>query len=206
MTWSFTIDQNAIALVRDEMLGKHIGTGFSFIQPNWFVTAKHVVMDYGEPRRHLTILANKSKSGSTDVQLLFAHPEVDLAVVESSIPICKRPLFPAHHALAGADGLVFAGYAPSKPQPNGMPSIYVNQIPRFEVQLRGRSNFEEETILFAAPDSEGGHSGGPIFGAGGGVVGAIIDHFHDGHQLIARGTSLVPLISSLGFCPGSRRK
>jgi len=197
MAWSFTIDQNAIALVRDESLGKPIGTAFSFVRPNWFVTAKHVVIDFGEPRRQLTVVPNRLSP--VTARVLFAHPEVDLAVVETDAPVCQRPLFPGHHALAGTDGLVFAGYSPSKPQPRGVPSIYVNQILTFEVQFRERSGFNEETILFSAPESEGGHSGGPIFGLGGGVVGAIIDHFHNGQHFIARGTSLMPLVYQLGF-------
>lgn len=77
--------------------------------------------------------------------------------------------------------------------------MYVNRIVKFDIQLRGRDGYDEETIIFPAPDSEGGHSGGPIFGEGGGVVGAIIEHFHDGKHLVARGTSLMPLVAKLSF-------
>jgi hypothetical protein len=194
---TFTIHESAIGLVRDESLDKPIGTAFSFLRPHWFVTAKHVVMEYGEPRRSLTVAPNKLHAVAARV--LFAHPEVDLAVLEVEQPICDRPLYPGHHALAGAKGLVFAGYAPSKPQASGGPSIYVNEIPTFRVQVRERRTFDEDTILFAAPDSEGGHSGGPVFGEGGGVVGAIINRFHDGAGFFAQATSLAPLLASLRF-------
>jgi hypothetical protein len=194
---TFTIHQSAIGLVRDESLDKPIGTAFSFLRPHWFVTAKHVVMEYGEPRRNLTVAPNKLRPVTAHV--LFAHPEVDLAVLEVAMPVCDRPLYPGHHSLAGAKGLVFAGYAPSKPQESGEPSIYVNEIPKFQVQVRERGAFDEDTILFAAPDSEGGHSGGPVFGEGGGVVGAIINRFHDGSGFVAQATSLAPLLASLQF-------
>lgn len=62
---------------------------------------------------------------------------------------------------------IFAGYTPSKS------SIYVNEIARFEIQVRERTGYNEDTIFFDAPDAEGGHSGGPVFGEGGSVIGAI---------------------------------
>ena len=157
-------------------------------------------MDYGEPRREITLVPNKARA--VGARLLFAHPDVDLAVLSAARPICDRPLYPGHHSLAGAKGLVFAGYAPSKPQASGQPAIYVNEIAKFEVQLRERSGYDEETILFAAPDSEGGHSGGPVFGEGGGVVGAIINRYHDGSRFVAQATSLAPLLARLRFVDG----
>jgi len=198
----FTIHQSAIGLVRDEALAKPIGTAFSFLLPHWFVTAKHVVMDHGEPRSGLTLAPNGAHRLSARV--LFAHPEVDLAVLVVESPVCDRPLFPAHHSLTGANGLVFAGYSPSKPQSSGQPSIYVNEIAQFEVQVRGRGAYDEDTILFAAADSEGGHSGGPVFGEGGGVVGAIINRYHDGSRFVAQATSLAPLLANLRFEHGTR--
>lgn len=197
MGWTFQIDSRAIGLIRDESLGKLLGTAFSFVRPHWFVTAKHVVVEQGLVRQKLVLLPNTMPPVSARV--LFVHPEVDLAVIEVGRPICERPLFPGHHAFAGTNGLVSAGYAPSKKQPNGNPVVYLTEIKSFELQVRERNALNEETIIFSAPESEGGHSGGPIFGSGGGVVGAIIENFHDGERLVARGTNLTPLVDQLAF-------
>ena len=113
--------------------------------------------------------------------------------------MCERPLFRGHHAFAGSNGLVAAGYAPSKRHPNGGPLIYLTEIRNFEVQIRERTSLSEETILFPAPESEGGHSGGPVFGPGGGVVGAIIENYGDGERVVARSTNIIPLVQSLSF-------
>lgn len=131
--------------------------------------------------------------------LLFAHPQVDLAVLELSQPSCERPLFPAHHALTGSSGFICAGYSPEQSKSGNKVAMYINEIPSFEVEVRERANLLEELVVFDASFSEGGHSGGPIFGAGGGVVGVIIQNFYAGDKLKARGTSVAPLISRLSF-------
>ena len=77
--------------------------------------------------------------------------------------------------------------------------LYFNQIPSFTTEVRDRGILSEDMIVFDAPFSEGGHSGGPIFGAGGGVVGAIIHNFYVGYVLRARGTSLAPIVAHLTF-------
>jgi hypothetical protein len=77
--------------------------------------------------------------------------------------------------------------------------MYANNIPKFEVEFRERGAFKEEIIVFDAPFSEGGHSGGPIFGAGGGVVGVMIQNFYDGPVLRARATGLAPILVHLTF-------
>ncbi len=77
--------------------------------------------------------------------------------------------------------------------------MYVNNIPKFEIEFRDRGAFREEIIVFDAPFSEGGHSDGPIFGAGGGVVGVMIQNLYDGAVLRARGTSLGPILAHLTF-------
>ena len=79
---TFTIHQSAIGLVRDEEVARPIGTAFSFLLPHWFVTAKHVVMlDYGETRREISLVLNKAAPVSA--QVLFVHPDVDLAVLRA---------------------------------------------------------------------------------------------------------------------------
>lgn len=195
MAITFTIDQLALSLVIDSNERRVLGTAFSFIQPNWVLTAKHVVLVDGLPRRQLLVLSLNQPS--IPARVLFAHPQVDLAVLVLECGLCQRPLFPAHHSLAGSSGLVCAGYAPSKSALGGPAVLYINEIPSFAVEVRDRHNLNEEVIVFDAPFSEGGHSGGPIFGSGGGVVGAIIQNFHVGSKLRARGTSLAPIVARL---------
>ena len=105
----------------------------------------------------------------------------------------------AHHSLAGSSGLICAGYAPSRAAPGEPAVVFVNEIPSFQIEVRERAAFSEELMVFDASFSEGGHSGGPIFGSGGGVVGAIIESFYAGQQLKARATSLLPLMAHLNF-------
>jgi hypothetical protein len=117
MAWNFTIDARAVGLVKDLILDKVIGTTFSFVKPNWYVTAKHVIFDYGQIRERLVVLIDKEPP--IHAQVLFVHPELDLAVLELERAVCEKPLFPSHHAFAGTTGLLAAGYAPSKKHPNG---------------------------------------------------------------------------------------
>jgi hypothetical protein len=157
MALTFTIDQKALAIIVDGSVGQAIGTGFVFIQPNWVITAKHVVFLEALPRREL--LASPYKGSSIRARVIFAHPIVDLAVLELTRRACDRPLFPAHHSLAGANSLVCAGYAPSKTAPDRSLTLFINEIPRFQIEIRERDGLNEELVVFDAPFSEGGHSG-----------------------------------------------
>jgi Trypsin-like peptidase domain len=195
MALKFSIDQFAISVVLDGRSKTGLGTAFSFIQPHWVATAKHVVFEHGLPRDQLLVL---QKQPPIPARILFAHPQVDLAVLELDHDLCMRPLFPAHHSLAGSSGLVCAGFAPSK-SATGEPCVFVNEITSFQIEVRKRVELNEELVVFDASFTEGGHSGGPIFGAGGGVVGAIIENFRANGQMKARGTSLAPLVAHLGF-------
>jgi hypothetical protein len=55
--------------------------------------------------------------------------------------------------------------------------MLVNHVPAFTVEVREREGLNEELVVFNAPRSEGGHSGGPIMGEGGGVVGVVIQNY-----------------------------
>jgi hypothetical protein len=79
--------------------------------------------------------------------------------------------------------------------------VTVNAIESFSIEVRERQELHEEIIVFDASFSEGGHSGGPIFGTGGGVVGAVIENFYIGGRLKARATSLAPLVARLTLAP-----
>ena len=197
MNITISIDQNAVSLVLDGAERRPLGTGFSLIRPNWIVTAKHVALKDGLSRTQLLIGPSNSQP-SIPARLLYAHPQVDLAVLEIDKHLCDRPLYPAHHSLAGSRGLICAGFAPSK-STSEAGTVLVNHIPSFTVEVRERRSLKEELVVFDAPYSEGGYSGGPIFGEGGGVVGVIIQNYSENGTLRARGTSLAPLISELRF-------
>jgi S1-C subfamily serine protease len=194
---TFSIDSNAVSLVLDGEERRPLGTGFSFIRPNWVVTAKHVVLKDGIPRNQL-LIGPSNNQPSIQAQVLYTHPQVDLAVLVILKNYCEHPLYPAHHAFAGSNGLICAGFAPSQSTPQ-LGTMLVNHIPAFAVQVRERQGLNEELIVFDAPYSEGGHSGGPIFGEGGGVVGVIIQDYSENGTKKARGTSLAPLIAELRF-------
>lgn len=197
MNITISIDQNAVSLVLDGAERRPLGTGFSLIRPNWIVTAKHVVLEDGLSRAQL-LIGPSNRQPSIPARLLYAHPQIDLAVLEIDKRLCDRPLYPAHHSLAGSRGLICAGFAPSK-STSEAGTVLVNHIPSFTVEVRERLNLKEELVVFDAPYSEGGHSGGPIFGEGGGVVGVIIQNYSENGTLRARGTSLAPLIEELHF-------
>jgi Trypsin-like peptidase domain len=200
---TISIDSNAVSLVLDGEERRPLGTGFSFIRPNWIVTAKHVVLKDGIPRNQLLIGPSNGQP-SIPAQILYTHPQVDLAVLVIFKNLCEHPLYPAHHAFAGSKGLICAGFAPSK-STHELGTMLVNHIPAFTTELRERQGFNEELVVFDAPWSEGGHSGGPIFGEGGGVVGVIVQNYREGETLKARGTSLAPLITELRFPDNSSK-
>jgi hypothetical protein len=87
------------------------------------------------------------------------------------------------------------GYTPSK----GPMTIEINQILSFDTETRDRAEGREELIVFDAPFAEGGNSGAPVCGEGGGVVGAVIECFQFEDKQRARATSLRPLLRQLHF-------
>jgi S1-C subfamily serine protease len=193
---AFTIDSNSLAAVIDRRSGNVLGTAFVFIKPGWVITAKHVVTEHGTWRQDLGLLF---KDGSASAAGLYADPNVDLAVLQLDGSPCERPLFPAHQAFAGQTGLITAGYRPTKTREFGGPTIEINNVPSFWSEQRDRSAGTEEVIYFDAQFSEGGHSGGPVFGSGGGVIGVVIENFREGDRVIARATSIAPIVARLNF-------
>jgi S1-C subfamily serine protease len=188
----FALQKDALALVIDQAQQKPIGTAFVFIQTHWVVTARHVVIQDGIPRRSLELFFSSKKN--VPAKVLYAHPTLDLAVLEFRGGPCDAPLFPSHHQFSGSKGLITAGYARTK----GL-VIEVNRIDSFDTERRDRVDGSEELIVFDAPFADGGHSGGPVFGEGAGVVGAVIEDFPVENGRRARATSLRPLLRQLEF-------
>lgn len=195
MSLTFSIDDGAISLVVFGSSGMPVATAFAFLKPTWLVTAKHVAIQQGMPRNDIQISGYKRPT--VHARLLYAHPQIDVAVLELDAPICRRPLYPAHHSIASAEGLVFAGYVPSRREPEGSDTLLVSSIAGYSVEQRERDELIEEIVQFHAPESEGGNSGGPILGTNGAVVGVVIENYCNDGQRFARGTSLDPLIACL---------
>lgn len=195
----FTIDENAVWIIHDQDEGRPLGTGFTFIKPEWIVTAKHVVLsENGAPRTKLWL--SSIKIAQAYATLLFAHPIVDLAVlIMSGESPCKIPLFPSHERFSGTKGLVCCGYSPTVSMQNMNPSLFVNWISSYSRERRTRGTGDEDVIVFPAPFLEGGHSEGPVFGEGGGVVGVIIQMFEYGDIRHGRATGIQPLLQHLDF-------
>jgi hypothetical protein len=188
-----SMSKDAIGLVVDQDLKKAIGTAFVFLQAHWAVTAKHVVIQDGVPRRKLELFfASRS---NIRAEVLFAHPTIDLAVLEFANGPCEAPLFPSHLQFSGSLGLITVGYAPKL----GPLTMEVNNISSFTTELRDRIDGSEELIVFDSPFADSGHSGGPVFGEGAGVVGAVTHDFRTEKGRSSRATSLRPLLRQLQF-------
>lgn len=193
----FTVDNNFVGLVVDQAANRPIGTAFTFLQPHWAVTAKHVVMLNGVARQNLHVLF--AEGVSCPAQVLHVHPVVDLAVLSVPGSPCKVPLFPAHHKFAGSDGLIAAGYTPSKTVEQHGLTIVVNNVPVFVMEQRERPEGVEELVVFEVDFAESGHSGGPVLGLGGGVVGVVIELFERDAVRRVRATAIEPLLRELTF-------
>jgi hypothetical protein len=104
------------------------------------------------------------------------------------------PLFPGFEEYTGKRGLVCCGYAPSTG------AFFLNHIPSYERERRIRDEGDESVIVFDAPWMEGGHSGGPVFGEGGGVVAVLLHTIRpDNGERRGRATSILELLRYLRF-------
>src|SRR5882672_3228893 len=99
------VDPTAISILVDEDIHHPLGTGFYFLQPEFFVTAKHVVIDESTqtPRRNLVLMQNGPSYPKATVH--FVHPTLDVAVLTIDSPGCSVPLFPSDQRVIGKHGL-----------------------------------------------------------------------------------------------------
>lgn len=194
---TFTIDRGAVVLVWDNSLHKPIGTGFALLRPDWIVTAKHVVIHQGLPRNSLSV--QYARGGFAKARVHIVHPEIDVALIQvDDARLCEVPLFPSYEGHVGGNGLLAVGYKPSLNHENHF-GVEVNLITDFTMEHRCRSSSDEDVIVFDAPFIERGHSGGPLLGEGGGVVGLVLETFDGPSCQRARATSIRSLIGALDF-------
>lgn len=191
------LDRNAVCFIGDGRTGRLLGTGFACLRREWMVTAKHVVFRDGLLLDQIVI--HPLEGGPYPTELLFAHPELDLAVLRWAGGPVRTPLYPGHERFTGSAGLICVGYAPSLGKVNGSAHLFVNEITKYERETRSRRSVEEELITFSAPFLEGGHSGGPVLGEGGSVVGVIIQGFGGESGYCGRATGIHPILDSLRF-------
>lgn len=187
------IDPAAVSIVVDRNIERPLGTGFYFLRPGYFVTAKHVVVDAqtGIARDNLVLM--QRGPDYPRVSVAYVHPSIDLAVLRVERPACTIPLYPSHERLSGHRGLRYWGYAPTKREPttNVYPVLVVD-LPSYTLEEpRERDDGLEQLLRFDSPVSEPGHSGGPVLGLGGGVVAVITE----GHEGWARATGIETLMT-----------
>ena len=196
----FTIHYDSLFLLCDDEEDRALATAFCFIKPEWVVTAEHAVLDMDIPHRNLSLLSRRN--GRLRGSVLFLHPSHDLAVlgIEGQSP-CDVPLFPSFEGYTGSNGLVACGYAPSlSDRERREYKVLANPVTSYERQERTRRTGEEALILFDAPWMEGGHSGGPVFGEGGGVAAVMIELIRSDNGVVrARATSILHLLRYLTF-------
>lgn len=190
--------------------GKHwrMGTGFVFVQKNWLVTAKHVVWDDQLQQVRSPLFAQSTdpsiKNKIIQIEKYKLHPNHDLAVLQFNGPLCNRPFYPAHLPVENNEKLFALGYSPTA---SGFDRIQFKMISisKFRKEFRDRDEGTEEIVEFDFNGSEGGNSGGPVFGDGAGIV-AVIGHSVEakeddtGSTLVkVRASSIQSIIDSLEF-------
>lgn len=195
----FAIDGYQICVISDLNEKKEeLGTGFVFLRPDWVVTAAHVVIEYGIPRKNLYGQFPTNNPNKLDLEVIATHRECDIALLRilNNPNPCKRPLYPGYDDLSVSNGLVCCGYTPSRGK-----TITMSLVKTYGKEIRERIN--TETILeFENDGIEGGSSGGPIFGDGGVVLGLLINQFsleEEPHKKFARATSIHNLMNAISI-------
>jgi hypothetical protein len=176
------IDPSAVSIIVDhDPPHRPLGTGFYFLQPHFFVTAKHVVVDESTGVARPNLVLMQSGPDYPKLTVKFLHPTLDVAVLLVDHPACTTPLYPSDQRIAGHQGLRYWGYAPNlSNKQNHRYIVAVVEIPTYESELpRERDDGIEWVIRFKSHAWEQGNSGGPVLGLGGGVVAIITQGYDD---------------------------
>lgn len=189
-----SVDKHSFCVISEG--GRALGTGFSFLRPDWIVTAKHVVFEHGLPRTRLIL--HGLGSAPRAARVIAASPEVDLAILTINEPRPNdRPMLPGHESLSAQKEVMWLGYSPSKSNlATGDLAIIVGQASVVERVERERSAIEV-VLELGTDEVERGCSGGPVIADGGAVVGVIIEKCLGDGAARARATSIATLWDSL---------
>lgn len=196
---NFKLDGCQICIVHDMTEHKPLGTGFIFLRNDWIVTAAHVVMEQGLPRKKLYVSFASPRFALVEVEACHFENDIAILKIQGTSP-CTMPLFPGNEPLSGAQGLIYAGYSPSQSDLLSK-KIIVSHVSIYNKEIRERDG-NELILEFESSDVEGGYSGGPIFGNGGVILGILIQHFtpeeRKGKKL-ARATSINNVLAGITF-------
>ena len=183
-------DDFALCTVR---AARGTGTGFAFLTPSWIVTARHVVS--GQPiAQPIQLLFREGLA--LPARVFFAHPQVDLAVLEvvGDTP-CRAPFMPCDRAPISS-GLLCVGYRPSTGDEDAG-RYPVSRVDSYERTTRQRDGYEELLFIFPAPHGAPGRSGDPLLAPTGSVIAVVMDGITFGGQHVMRATSIVPIFDHL---------
>jgi len=206
----FSIDENAIATVH--MTGGSdftiLGTAFCFIKSNWYMTAKHVVVEDDQVKSGLKIVThspNKPVGLLNTPKRVYYHDELDIAIIEMHTGLCQKPHFPGHHDFVGKQGLVKVAYSPSQTKERNRVIFNATHIKDYQTEIRNRNYGDETLFSFSDLNAETGNSGAPLIGEAGNIVGVIIDGFYGDNQELNRAlaTDVQAMLSVLTLNIGS---
>jgi S1-C subfamily serine protease len=191
---SLDVDESALCVVRST---RGTATGFAFLRPEWYVTAKHALAESEQVGLELA-------GGRTlPARVALRHARFDLAVAELAAPgPCRVPFRPA--ADAPESGTLLCVCA-REVAPGASLASSVSRVDSFERTRRRRDGGEETLYMFPAPAGEAVRSGSPLVSLDGLVVAVVTDGIRlDGVDFL-RATAIAPLLGPLASLGRAQR-